>query len=477
MPVARRPESRSIFLSFLELLFGRWMIVVGIFVPAAFWAYLTLARAPDTYSAVSQVLIRRGKLQAVQDVPILRQQEELGSDVDILSSITVLNEVVRQILQNARHAGQFDSDPPRRIFETYEVDRPRYPLRLSDLPATEEPRLFKYLKDRFRIQKFGESNVIQVTLESPSPNFSAEAVNTLVEVYEKFNLTVEQSPGQSEFYAQEIRKADDEINVLQGQMADYMGSQRVIDTEKQQELLALRRYALVSELDKVQVDKAALETDLNAMSDPDPEETPAFLRSDELLLKMRADLILRIGELAQLRSKLTEENPLVAAKAEEVEVLQKKVAEEEERAIAQQRHLYRQVCDREAELRRKIAETDAEMAAYPHVVAQIDRFDRDIKQRTIKRADMVERMFKSTTLQSPDEAMNKVKVISYAPVPVLPVEARKDFKFLVAALFSLITAFLAAGFVENMDHSIRRRDEIEEHLGIPHLASIGTHRI
>ena len=42
---------------------------------------------PDTYEATAQILIRRGKVQAVQDIPILRQQEEVGSEVDILLSI------------------------------------------------------------------------------------------------------------------------------------------------------------------------------------------------------------------------------------------------------------------------------------------------------------------------------------------------------------------------------------------------------
>lgn len=109
------------------------------------------------------------------------------------------------------------------------------------------------------------------------------------------------------------------------------------------------------------------------------------------------------------------------------------------------------------------------------MAAAIDRYDRDIKQRTIKRADMVERMFKSATLETPDEAMNKVKVIGYAAVPVLPVEARKDFKFLVAVVFSLVLAFVTAGFVESLDHTLRKREQVEEHLEIPHLASISTH--
>jgi len=470
----RRAESKSLFVSFLELLFGRWMIIAGIFGSASFWAYFTLARAPDTYGATAQVLIRRGKLQAVQDVPVLRQQEEIGSDVDILTSIAVLNEVVSQILERAQKPQNTDFGERQLIFG-YDSTRPRYALTVSDLPTTDSAQLFKYLKNRFRIQKFGESNVIQVTLESPRAIFAAEAVNTLIDVYEKFNLTVEQSPGQSQFYAQEIRKIDDEIDGWQNELASYKSAHRIVDVERQQELLALRRHNLTTDLDKLLQDKAAVQTDLQAIQRPDSGQTTAFMRTDQLIVKLRQDVLLRVAELDELESKLTAENPLVVAKHEEVADLQRRLDDEEQHVNAQQKHLYQQILDRETELRKEIQEVDARLQEYPFVAAEIERHERDIKQSTIKRGDLVERMFKSTTLEKPGEAMNKVKVIGYAAIPVLPVEARKDFKFLVAVVFSLILAFVAAGFVESLDHTVRKREQVEEHLEIPHLASISTH--
>ncbi len=472
----RRGESKPFYLVFLELLFGRWMVIAAIFLSASFWSYLTLARAPDTYDATGQVLIRRGKLQTVQNVPIMRQQEDIGSEMDILTSIEVLNEVVKQMLENATAAQRTDVGG-QRIFGTYEPRRPRYPLQLAELPTADRAKLFKYLKNKFRIGKFGESNVIQVSLDSPSAAFSAEAVNTLIEVYERFNLTVEQSPGQAQFFSQELEKMDAEIDALQNQMADFKSANHVVDLEQQQNLLALRRHALITELDKLQVDKAALQTDLDAVLHAQEGRVAAFLRQDEMIVRIRQDLLLHAAKLAELRSKLTEENPLVVAKREEVETMQARLAAEEGRAVSQQQHLYAQIRSREKELRDRIAEVDAMLTKYPHVQVTLDRYDRDIKQRTIKRADVVEQLFKSTTLGTGDETMSKVKVIAYAPLPALPVEARKGFKFLVAVVFSLILAFVVAGFVENVDHTVRKREQIEEHLTLPHLASISTHSL
>ncbi len=471
----RRTVAKPVYFSFLELLFGRWLVIGGIFGSAVLWSYLTLARAPNTYDATGQLLIRRGKLQVVQNVPILRQQEEIGSEVDILTSIAVLNEVVKHMLAQVTAAQNLDIGERELIFGTYEPLRPRLALTSADLPTTDQARLYKYLKSKYRIEKFGESNVIQVSLDSPSPAFSAEAVNALIEVYEKFNLTMEQTPGQSQYFAQEIRRVDDEIDTLQNAMANFKSSNRVVDLEKQQELLALRRHALISALDELQVDAAALETDLEAAHTPATGRVPAFLRRDEMVVRIRQDLNFHTGELSQLQSKLTEDNPLVVAKREEVEAMQGKLDLEEHRVISQQEHMLEQVQSREQELQRKIAEVDHLLMDYPHVAAKLDRYERDINQRTLKRADVVEQLFTSATLEKPDETMNKVKVVSYAPLPALAVETRKGFKFLVAVVFSLILAFVVAGFIDNIDHTVRKREQIEDHLDLPHLASVSNH--
>ena len=145
----------------------------------------------------------------MQELPILRQQEEVGSEVDIMLSIAVLDEVVRQAVDGegaGRQRGGATRQQPL-IFGTYTSQRPYNGLKVSDLPLTDPAALRKWLKGQFQIRKFGESNVIEVALISVNPVFAAEAVNTLIDVYEKFNLQVERTPGQSAFYRSEIDKA------------------------------------------------------------------------------------------------------------------------------------------------------------------------------------------------------------------------------------------------------------------------------
>ncbi len=84
-------------------------------------------------------------------------------------------------------------------------------------------------------------------------------------------------------------------------------------------------------------------------------------------------------------------------------------------------------------------------------------------------------MLKASTLENPSEAMNKVKILGYSQVPPFPREARKGFKFLVAVVLSAIAAFVAGLFVDGLDHSVRKREEVEEQLNVPYLASLSSH--
>jgi len=471
-------ESKSIFIVFLELFFSRWMIICAIFFSASLWSYLALKRAPDTYESTAQLLIRRGKFQAIQSVPILRQQEEIGSEVDILMSLAVLDEAVKQLLGEARAANITDSadqEKARKIFGIYEPTRPHNRLTLADLPTTDPTALRKLLKSQLNVRKFGESNVLEVVLVSVNPVFAAEAVNTVVDVYEKFNLQVEKSPGQAAYFSQEIQRLDAEINRLQTELAEYKQEHGVANLEKERELATLRRYNVQVELDKLQLDKAALETDLKSIENPETRMQAAFLRNDQAIMKLRDNIFVQQNAIAELRSRSTEDNPIVRAKEDELAELQKNLETETTLAIAQQRHIYRQALDREAELKDKIAMLDKQIAAYPFMEAAMDRLDRDIKQRTIKRMDVVEQMVKATTLENPDEALNKVKVLGFSQVPPIPREARKGFKLMVAVALSGIAAFVVAIFVEGLDHSVRKREEIEEQLHVPYLASLSSH--
>jgi len=467
-------EGRSLFVSFLELFFNRWILICGIFFVIAFWSWFSLSRAVDTYRATGQVLIRRGSVDVIRKAPIMRQEEEVGSEVDIIKSLAVLDETVTQLLWHAKAARLTDDNV--RIFGRFDANRPDVGLQPGDLPTTDPSRMYKLLKEHVRTQKFGESNVIEITLISANPRFAAAAVNTLIDVYEKYHLSIDPAAGQVAFFDREIKDVDTQINLLQDDLAKLMREHGIVDLKKQTELMTLRRHALLVQLDNLQVNKVGLQRDLIKVSSHENLLETAFARKDPSIQNLRQRLFEAEGDLAQLKTQYQIDNPIIVAKMEEVRELRANVQSEVNVVAAQRRHQLKQILDKEKEFLHKIQGIELEMRDIPGLQAEFDQLDRDIKQRTMNRLDLVEQMFRAATLERRDESLNKVRVLGYAPVPPFPREARKMFKMAVALVLSVVASIVVALFVEGLDHTVSRREEIEERLDIPYLASIGTHR-
>lgn len=470
-----RSEGRSLFVSFLELFFRRWLLICGIFFVTTFWSWYSLSRAPDTYRATGQVMIRRGSVDVVRGAPILGQQEEVGSEIDILKSLVVVDEAVNQLVLQARGRSLRENEP-RKIFGLFDPTRPGIEIGPQDLPTDDPARLHKILSDRTAIAKFGESNVIEISMISANPRFAAAAVNAMIDVYEKYHLSIDMAPGQVAFFDRELDIVDASINSLQEDLANLKSERGIVDIDKQTELLALRRHALLSDLDKLQVEMAGVERDLVRIEENDNVLGLAIAREDPSLMNLRHGLFAAENDLAELKSQYQIDNPIVIAKIDEVREIRAHVEQESRMIVEKQRHLLQQHRDKERRLIAKLDEIDAQMREVPRLQAQVDRLDRDINQRKLNRYDLVEQMGKATTIEGRDQSLNKVRILGYADVPPFPREARRMFKLAVAVILSVVGSIVAALFVEGLDHTLTRREEIEEKLQIPYLASIGTHR-
>ena len=71
---------------------------------------------------------------------------------------------------------------------------------------------------------------------SLNPTFAAEAVNTLIDVYQKFNLQGDRAPGSADFFKQEIDNLDQEINAYSAQLATYKQEHGIGNLDKEREL-------------------------------------------------------------------------------------------------------------------------------------------------------------------------------------------------------------------------------------------------
>jgi len=124
---------------------------------------------------------------------------------------------------------------------------------------------------------------------------------------------------------------------------------------------------------------------------------------------------------------------------------------------------------KETELRRQIQDLDGKLAALPEVQRKISMLDAGI--------DAASSQYKELKEQAVASDVNRASAADYGVQMLSPaVNAHKNQKGdLVRMALGPILALMAgvglAFYLENMDHSLQNRDDIERHLEIPVLAS------
>ena len=76
--------------------------------------------------------------------------------------------------------------------------------------------------------------------------------------------------------------------------------------------------------------------------------------------------------------------------------------------------------------------------------------------------------------QAKSERGVKIKVISPALAPSVPIKPKKKLNVLLATILGLVSGFGLAFFVEYFDHTLNSPEEVENHLELPVWGSIKT---
>jgi len=167
-------------------------VLLGSLVAAVVW---------PTYRAQTEILVHRQRLDPVvtpeQNTQMVVNaavtEEEINSEVELINSEDVLRKVVVQcgLDQPKGWLGRtFGShDPDLRIAKA--VSRLRSSLGVDSLPKT---------------------NVIRITYSSSNPKMAAQVLNTLADAYLQKHEEVQRTPGQFQFFDQQVQRAKAELD-------------------------------------------------------------------------------------------------------------------------------------------------------------------------------------------------------------------------------------------------------------------------
>ncbi|MCA9727919.1 MAG: hypothetical protein KC729_09575 [Candidatus Eisenbacteria bacterium] len=447
-------EAREVSLrDVLAVVFRRKGIILGVVLAAVATVVLLNLTSPVEYQSSSTIRVNRGEPESAFNsrMRVLTWEEELNSEIQTITSQQVLQLAQEQIDQSGK------------------TDAKGLPIRIdrTGVSATVP----------------GKSSVVMVTCRNTDKKAAQETCRAVTQAYTDFRLRVRSVPEVEEFFRQQIESLREQLDEWEQERANFMNEESVVRIQDERlNLLAIRQSAEV-DLNRVRAEIAELQAKVEVLHrrrllEGDELDLYAFTdgvtNDHEVLFRLRTELVQERAKLYEAESQYTDEHPEVQALRTQVSLIEADLRGEMERYI---RHMESRVeveKAREEALLKTVRYGDAELATLPDKEARLASYDRVLDQLKANYTALVDKQIQARIERTGTSDWN---VLILQPATAgQPIRVNDYVRMALIPVLSLLVGLALAFVIDGLDHTLKDSSEVESHLRLPVLGSIGKIR-
>ncbi len=473
---------------FVLPLFRRKRLLLGTFLFVFFGVVLFTLLAGPSYASRMEILVNQERIDPVVSTQATTQMitsanvvtpEEINSEVDLLSSRDVLEEVVRQNGLNQQHG---------------------FSLIRAIMPAqNDQERLARAVKDlakKLQIANIRSSNLIDVNYRSADPRLAHNVLQSLADLYLAKHVSVHRPAGSFEFFAEQTDKYHAELDAANTKLRNFGKQQDVAAPDEERTQLAAQFATSVGQLHTTEQaiagDEARIRNDQRQLGTTQSRSTTvrASAVNDKLIDDLSTALAAAQTKRTQLALKYEPIYPLVQEADQEIADDKAAIARAENTKYTSE------ITDRDPTyelLREDIAKTDADLsyqratlAATRGSVESIQTQMVGLDQKSLAQQDLQReaRAAESNYLlylgkREQERSSNALDVsrianVAIAVPPSLPVLPVNSWPITILEAFGLAIALSigAAYAADYFDPSFRTPAQVSDILGVPVVVTV-----
>jgi uncharacterized protein involved in exopolysaccharide biosynthesis len=432
----------------LSVVFKRKWLILTFFLVTSALVGVKVMTTPETWSADATLMLQRqGRTSVMENsARALPWVEVMESEVEIARSVPVL-QLARAKLQ----------EPTKDFPEGIDMSMGALGSMISSGGV-------------------GESNVVYITSTASQYMRAIRIANTVAEAYVEYHKKMFALPDAAsavKIQADSTLKALSELQEERQRVLNEAGSTDLKTEEANLHLLRRQLRSALSELEvqtsTLQAQIAAIPKDVDGISSDLPFNLQRGFTQPEVMMTSLEKYRKSQQRLEELKTQYTEAHPKV--KAAEIDL--------EQTRDALQTSIHQLVTLKTEELNvanakrkgilRQIHELDTQLAKMPDFTRRVSFLDTQIssaeKQYAVLNAKYVDTHLSQVSYQDYGVSLLSPAVSAYK-------NTRGDLvRMALAPLLSLLAGIGLAFYLENLDHSMKTREDVEHHLEIPVLAS------
>ena len=440
----------------LTVVFRRKVPILICAILVAAVALTAASRTTSLYEATVKVLVRRTGPTALATTwtPFFGLEEEMNTEVQIVSTTSVLEIALQRLKENNRYISE----------------------KVGDSVFTRQPTLGD-VGAGISAEAVEMSNVILIHYRGADPNFAAWAAEAVAEAYVEHRIMVRKSGGIEDFFEDQLRRTEERLIDLKEHEMDLRKEGEIYDIEFQQNIAIRNKGEFELKLGEVRSDRISEERKLESVKrrlEEDPDLLLPFpeFAGDKLINEMLASYWRLRADRDEKASMYTDTSPEVKMLDDRVQKMKNRFRDEVERRIKEKEFLIEDLKSQEAGLEHSIKEVAEQLRQTPDILAQIQHVEKEIYYTYSHYDHLLSKMLETVVSEANDSRVSNAKVISGASVSATRAGQMKSVYVIFSILLGL-TLGVGFGFLlENLDHSVKSADDVEDLLGVPVLGSI-----
>lgn len=460
----------------------------------------TLLMKP-VYEASAQILVKLGRESVFVPTsgnmtPILNinREEQVNSEIEILKSRALAEKMVEKIGPTVlyKSLGEEKSGILNRFLPNNRREMTPDEIKADNF----ESAIVDFMK-ALDVTGVKKSNVIQISFKNENPRMAAIVANSLSDMYLERHLAVHKSPQNAKFFIEQTELLKNKLNQAEEKLKALRKEHNITSLEEQRTLLLGQSSDLNSSLNETisqkvetekriyQLRKQLVNVPQTISQDVETDQNPYLIDTLEARL---VELQLKEKELL---TKYTDESRLVRNVKEEIQVVQQKLEEQENKSYGSRtsavnptyRRLKEELFRNEAEIealkakeitqREHLDELQVKLENLNQVELELKQLEQEIEVDQENYRLYLSKVEESRISEAMDsEKIASVSLISPARPPRKPVSPKVLLNLLIGIFLGIFGSLTLALFREYLDDRIEKIEDVEMELWLPVLASI-----
>lgn len=457
----------------------RWIIIGATLAAMVLGLIVTLLMTPKYTAEVTIEIARESdqvtSFEGVEQDVSLADQEFYQTQYGLLRSRTLAERVASEL--------QLVDNPG--FFEMFGAGGGSHPaFEMSNGRFTAQGRAYRQrvagqiLLEHVSIDPIRLSRLVNISVTSPEPGFSARVANAWAENFIETNLErrVQSTSYGREVLQRQLAEYKDRLDESQRLLVAYASNQEIINlptgsggggSTQERSIIAENLAALNAELTRATADRIEAEARFSEAGGSGRSAAALANSAINNLRQRRAELA---AQYEQLMVRFEPGYPSARALEEQIEALDESIEREEARVSGSLEVAYQQAVQRENDLRARVEALKQDFLDLRRRSIQYNIYQQEVDTNRALYDGLLQR-FKEIGVAG-GVGVNNISIVDLADVPQAPSSPRLLLNLLIATLAGLMIGVGIALGLEQLDETIADPTEVQRRLGLPLLGSV-----